>query len=149
MTKFELDLRICLTNPYVKFKLNVYYRLGDNERKLNISFYFQSKRALLCQKSFNHDQIQTWPVFSYDIFICQIWVKCVQPLLRLWTKTDDNGMTEWRMDGMTERRNRVTLYAPVILWRGIKMYCTLPKQKQNTHAHKNTPVCYGINLINN
>jgi hypothetical protein len=29
-------------------------------------------------------------------------------------------MTEGRKDGMTEGRNRVTLYAPAITWRGHK-----------------------------
>jgi hypothetical protein len=31
-----------MTYPYVKFELNVLYRLGDNERRLKISYYFQS-----------------------------------------------------------------------------------------------------------
>jgi hypothetical protein len=50
MTKFELDLRIPLTYPYVKFELNVLYHWGDNEWKLKISYYFQSKRAITLPK---------------------------------------------------------------------------------------------------
>jgi hypothetical protein len=50
MTKFELDKRISSTYPYVKFELNVKYPRGDNERKLKISYYFQSERDITLQK---------------------------------------------------------------------------------------------------
>jgi hypothetical protein len=50
MTKVELGLRIPLTYPYVKFELNVYNRWGDNEQKLKISYYFQSKRDITLPK---------------------------------------------------------------------------------------------------
>jgi hypothetical protein len=56
MTKLKFDLHISLTYPYVKFELNVLYPRGDNERKLKISYYFQSERDItLAKKSRNHD----------------------------------------------------------------------------------------------
>jgi hypothetical protein len=55
MTKFELDLRIPLTYPYVKFELNVLYRWGDNEWKLKISYYF-SKLQLPFLKNIKQNQ---------------------------------------------------------------------------------------------
>jgi hypothetical protein len=45
MTTFELDLRIPLTHPYVKFELNMLYRWGDNERKLKFHIIFKVKGA--------------------------------------------------------------------------------------------------------
>jgi hypothetical protein len=69
MTIFEFEVQIPLTKPYIKFEFNVLYRWGDNERKLKISYYFQGERTLLCQKSSNHDQIQTRPVHFFDVSI--------------------------------------------------------------------------------
>jgi hypothetical protein len=41
-------------------------------------------------------------------------------------------MTEGRNDGRTEGRNRVTLYAPAITWRGHKNTVTGPEKAINT-----------------
>jgi hypothetical protein len=50
--------------------------------KLKISNFSNVQNELLCSKSSNHDKIQTWPAYSYDVSICHIWVECVQMLGR-------------------------------------------------------------------
>ena len=82
MTKFEHDLRIPMTCPYVKFELNVCNCCWDNERKLKISDFFLSSRGITLSKIIGPRPIRTWPTYSYDVSICQIWVECVQLLSR-------------------------------------------------------------------
>jgi hypothetical protein len=50
MTNNKHDLHNPLTYPYAKFELHVQYHLGDNERKLKISYYFQRERGITLSK---------------------------------------------------------------------------------------------------
>jgi hypothetical protein len=113
MTNFELDLYFLMTYPYVNFELNVLNRLGDNEQKLEISYYFQCKKGITLPKI-----IEPWPIsnltciFSWHIHMSHLSSICARVIKIM------NGNWWWRKDGMTEWRNRITLYAPAIIWRG-------------------------------
>jgi hypothetical protein len=77
MTKFEFDLYCLMTFLYVKFELNLLYRWGDNERKLKISYYFQSKRGITAKHhrtmtKFELDLsfLMTYPYVKFELNVC-------------------------------------------------------------------------------
>jgi hypothetical protein len=58
----------------------VQYRWGDNERKLNTSYYFQSERGKLCQKSSNHEHYKldmriplTYSYVKFELTVLYRW----------------------------------------------------------------------------
>jgi hypothetical protein len=57
ITKFELDLRIPMTNLHMQFEPYTYIQTKVRERKLN--FFFNRDNSV--KKSSDHDQIRTWP----------------------------------------------------------------------------------------
>jgi hypothetical protein len=66
----NLKLLIPKMYLYVKFKLNVYNHLGDNERKLKISFFFQSSRGITLLAIIKPQPNLYFTSYSYEISIC-------------------------------------------------------------------------------
>jgi hypothetical protein len=89
MTKYKLDMCIPLTDPHVKFELNVYSCMEDIEWKLKYSYILQSSRGMSLSKI-----IKPWANLILNCTILyhidkSIWGEFVKLFERKWTKTDN------------------------------------------------------------